>query len=472
MERVLRIWACALFAGAVPCAAQLPIDISVEYATFMYDEAESIVEIYLAVGAADLSYAVRDTSFVAAVPATLGLWRATDASLEGTPEEAVWYHAEDLEFVADDTAAIAEGWYHVRQLRITVPPGEYELRVAAVAATGQEVEVRRDMIVPAYATIESCAISDITLATRIEKSGDRNDPFFKNGLAISPNANQLYGQGMDRLWYYAEAYDTQCAASDAGQYTLFVFVSRANAPMPDGVLQRRRARTARPVDVLVGSFSLSELGSGSYFLRMVMLNEANEAVVEQSRKFFVFNPTVAAQVTTVAAAPTFETSEYATMPDDELERALEHVAVIANDTEKGRMRRIRDPDERRRFLMNFWQVRDPNPNTPANEYREEFYTLLGYANERYSTANEEGWRSDRGRTIIKYGQPSSIEPRLYEADTKPHEIWNYNSIAGEGKAVFIFADLNGFGIYELIHSTVTGERKLANWQVELRSTRF
>jgi hypothetical protein len=61
-----------------------------------------------------------------------------------------------------------------------------------------------------------------------------------------------------------------------------------------------------------------------------------------------------------------------------------------------------------------------------------------------------------------------IEPHLYDRDMIPHEIWQYNNIPGEGRAVFVFADRNSFGRFELIHSSVPGERSLPDWQEELR----
>lgn len=117
--------------------------------------------------------------------------------------------------------------------------------------------------------------------------------------------------------------------------------------------------------------------------------------------------------------------------------------------------------------MDFWKLRDPNPRTPINEFQEDFNSRLQYASDRYTTNFEEGWNTDRGRTLIKYGTPSAIEPHLYDRDMRPHEIWEYNNIPGEGQAIFIFADVDGFGMFEMIHSTVSGERKLANWQREL-----
>jgi len=235
-------------------------------------------------------------------------------------------------------------------------------------------------------------------------------------------------------------------------------------------LQQKGARPVLVVDVLSGSFPIDALPSGSYYLHLVLLNDANESLAEQSRKFFVLNPSLV--VAEEQSAIAFETSEYAVMPEGELERALEHVQIIATENERHRLRRIQDVVDRRRFLMEFWLARDPQPSTPANEYKEDFYTLLRHANERYSIRGVEGWQSDRGRVLIKYGQPARTESRLYDAHAKPHEIWTYNSIPGEGNAVFIFADIDGYGVLKLIHSTVSGERQLVNWQKEVLNTCF
>ena len=113
--------------------------------------------------------------------------------------------------------------------------------------------------------------------------------------------------------------------------------------------------------------------------------------------------------------------------------------------------------------MDFWEVRDPTPGAEGNEFRDEFYRLLMYANERYSAQRVEGWETDRGNTLLRYGRPANVESNMYERGRNPYEIWKYNNIPGEGQAEFIFADLDGFGDFELIHSTVAGERKLPDW---------
>ncbi|NNF02858.1 MAG: GWxTD domain-containing protein [Rhodothermales bacterium] len=451
--------------------AGMPVQVDLDHASFAYEEGVSLVEMYLAFEAATLRY-TRDTlGFRASLPVRLDVVRSTQTNLEGTPDEPVWQDELDLSFILADTTGLREGQHFVQQVRAAIPPGEYELQVQIPdrPETGQRgVSLRRDMLVPDYGEDDVVDVSDITLASSITQGDDRNDPFFKNGLLIRPNANQLFGSGLNRLFYYAEVYNLDRMQPESERYTAFAYLAEANIPQPLPDLQRRSERQVRAPDVLVGSFDVSALPSGSYFLRIAVLNANNEAVTEQSRKFFVYNPDVAREQPVARAEESFETSQYAAMTEEEVERMVEHIGVIMTETERRRVRGIQDLDEKRRFLMDFWQKRDPQPTTPINEYQDEFYSLVQYANDRYTTNMTEGWNTDRGRTLIRYGAPTAIEPHLFDRGFEPYEIWEYNNIPGEGRAQFIFADISGFGSFELIHSTVAGERKLANWQAELR----
>ena len=89
------------------------------------------------------------------------------------------------------------------------------------------------------------------------------------------------------------------------------------------------------------------------------------------------------------------------------------------------------------------------------------------ANERYRAIGRDGWRTDRGRIYIIYGEPDEIQRFPNSSDNKPYEIWNYNQI--EGGVEFIFIDLSGFSEYTLVHSTKRGEIQDPSWQQLLNS---
>jgi GWxTD domain-containing protein len=451
-------------------AQPLPLQVDLDHGSFAYDADRSLLEVYLAFGAQSLHFVRDDGAFTATLPIELRLLRRARGALPGGPEDPIWADSLNLRFAAPDTTGLGEGQKFIHQMRAAVPPGEYELHVIFRGDEERGVRslgMRRDVVVPDFTETGLVGISNLTLASFIEPSEDRDSPFFKNGLMVLPNADQVFGMGLSRLYYYGEVYNVDAVLGEEEDYTLLAFVSDAYAPQPLLNFERRIEREVRSPDVVDGSFELSELPSGSYFLRLVVLDGANESVAEQVRKFFVYNPDVRREAP-MALGESFETSEYASMTEAEVGQAFEHVHVIASERERRRMRSIRDLDERRVFLMEFWKMRDPNTATSVNEFKEEFYSRLQYANERYSSNRGDGWKTDRGHVVMKYGFPTAVEPHHFDRGMLPHEIWQYNNIPGEGQATFVFADRDGFGEFVTIHATVAGERSLPDWRQELR----
>ncbi len=117
------------------------------------------------------------------------------------------------------------------------------------------------------------------------------------------------------------------------------------------------------------------------------------------------------------------------------------------------------------FLINFWKDLDPTPNTLENEYLEKIKQRFNYANEKFKWAKVEGWSTDRGRVLIKYGMPDDIEQHYYDPDTLPYEIWKYQQ---DRNYEFIFVDLRSIGRFDLVHSNMEGEAHNENWKSELQ----
>ena len=74
------------------------------------------------------------------------------------------------------------------------------------------------------------------------------------------------------------------------------------------------------------------------------------------------------------------------------------------DEERNTFKALKSDDEREQFIEQFWLRRDPDPDTDANEYREEYYQRIAYANEHFSSGIP-GWKTDRGRIYIMFGPP-------------------------------------------------------------------
>lgn len=140
----------------------------------------------------------------------------------------------------------------------------------------------------------------------------------------------------------------------------------------------------------------------------------------------------------------------------------EDVRWIITDEETSAFKKLTTNAERDQFIEMFWQRRDPTPDTAENEYKEEHYRRIAYANEHFA-AGVPGWRTDRGRIYIMYGKPDSIDshpmggPYERSADegggqteTFPFEVWRYRYIEGIGQEVEIeFVDDCQCGAYEM-----------------------
>lgn len=138
------------------------------------------------------------------------------------------------------------------------------------------------------------------------------------------------------------------------------------------------------------------------------------------------------------------------------------VAYIITKDEKKAFYALKTDEERENFIENFWRRRDPNPDTEENEYREEYYERIAYANEHF-TSGIPGWKTDRGRVYIAWGKPDSIESHpsggtydrpSYEGGgsttTYPFEIWFYRHLDNVGDGLEIeFVDPTGTGEYRM-----------------------
>jgi GWxTD domain-containing protein len=138
------------------------------------------------------------------------------------------------------------------------------------------------------------------------------------------------------------------------------------------------------------------------------------------------------------------------------------VAYIITRDEKRAFLALQTDEERENFIENFWRRRDPDPDTEENEYREQYYERIAYANEHFSSGIP-GWKTDRGRTYIAWGKPDSIESHpsggaydrpSYEGGgsttTYPFEVWWYRHLDGVGDGIEIeFVDPTGTGEYRI-----------------------
>jgi GWxTD domain-containing protein len=126
----------------------------------------------------------------------------------------------------------------------------------------------------------------------------------------------------------------------------------------------------------------------------------------------------------------------------------EDVAYIITDAERAAFKRLQTDPEREHFIEQFWLRRDPTPGTPENEFKEEHYRRIAYANDHFASGIP-GWKTDRGRIYIVYGPPDEIEDHA-AAGASPHsQQWLYRYIEGVGRNVIVEFQANAAGEFRM-----------------------
>lgn len=142
----------------------------------------------------------------------------------------------------------------------------------------------------------------------------------------------------------------------------------------------------------------------------------------------------------------------------------DEVVYIISPREKSVFQKLNTDRERDLFSEAFWKQRDPSPNSPTNEFREEHYRRINYANHFFgrSTAKP-GWKTDRGRMYIILGEPRDIMRTAGKSEVHPTETWFYQGMTDLGLPAgfhLIFFQRGTTGEYRLYSPLQDGPQML------------
>lgn len=303
--------------------------------------------------------------------------------------------------------------------------------------------------------------SNIQLAYSIKKSDDPSSQFYKNGLEIKPNPTSYYDQLSSKLYYYMEVYADPNQIKDS--IVIEIELKDNNSV---SVLNSRQVKKSGNPIVIVGGYDISSLPNGTY--RLGISERIGNQMVNQlaSKKVFI-------NTGSNTQAPLLAKDQLAivisSLSAQELDELFNQLAYISNDQERRIYKALLTLNDKQKFVEKFFSLR-ANEDYDAFAFYSRYLELIETANQQYSTNFKKGWKTDRGRIFLIYGEPSHIEKAYSSNDTKPYETWTYNNV--EGGVEFIFGDLSENGDYILMHSTKRGEISDKNWiqrlQINLR----
>ena len=138
--------------------------------------------------------------------------------------------------------------------------------------------------------------------------------------------------------------------------------------------------------------------------------------------------------------------------------ANEDVRWIITPEERAAFLKLQTPEQKEQFIEQFWALRDPTPDTRENEFKDEHYRRIAYANVHFGAGATPGWESDRGRVYIVLGPPDEIESHVARTEPTnpgsenatpsfPYQIWRYRRYHSGDDLFFRFVDYCKCGDY-------------------------
>ncbi len=442
-----------------------PVTLSLDAVSFRYSADSALVE-------AAFSIPRRQAVYVRTPEGVFkwsGVFDLAVRSGDSTVTERRWRSENTLA----DTAGLRGDLDFTDVIRLLIKPGFY--RAVLTFRDDQDLdrvaETAVDMIVPDYPESRPC-LSQIRLASRVTPNfQEREHPFFKNSLQVVPNPKPVYSEGSPFLYFYTELYGLTGLAADSGYTIETVVQTRSGAAVPD-VEPLRRVRPA-PAESAVewGAIRVGLLPGGSYCLVVRLLSHGGVQLDERTAFFFVYQPGAEASAEP-AATPLqlYLASEFGDMDEAELDGEFERATVLMRKNERKEYHSLKDAAAKGRWLFEFWRKLDSEPRTLVNETRLDYLRRIQIANQRYRSFTNEGWRTDRGRVFLLYGDPSSSMAYPNEQGMRPYEVWYFDEI--ESGVEFVFVDFNMDREYRLVHSNKRGEIANNDWKDMARTGQF
>jgi GWxTD domain-containing protein len=330
--------------------------------------------------------------------------------------------------------------------------------------TTSRASTKFEIVTPDYPK-HKISISDLQLAQVIQSVSDTgakwNEVFKKSSTFVVPNPNLTFIANMQMLNFYFEIYNAKTfslngvllkySIYDASRQEIAVFDKQIIA-QHDEIMENMSI----PIDILP---------TGAYYIQAVLSYPLENPIdsVFSIKKFIVLNPEIP-PVNSVLFTEnnTFEKSEWATLKDDEVELEVKKALIIASNYEYEKINMLGTIDAKKRFLYVFWKDRDVDTTSTLNEALYNYRQLIENANKFYSIGTlKNGWSTDRGRILLKYGKPNQRDTKSHNGEKRAYESWFYDNI--QGGVEFHFVDLNGYGNYQLVHSTAINEIRNFNW---------
>ncbi|MFQ6009053.1 MAG: GWxTD domain-containing protein, partial [Candidatus Zixiibacteriota bacterium] len=320
--------------------------------------------------------------------------------------------------------------FRVRQVNFDLPPGKYRVDFTlsdedTEAILSRQLKLKLKDYIKRWPTLSDIELVQATQPRQKSTIGTKGaESFAKGDYTVIPSVTGDFGGDKGSpLVYYLEIYRGTSLTESVGLET----VLRSKIK---GMVYRDTSTIllSTPTVRQVRQITLTDFLAGDYELEVVLRGRRNKKL-DAVRKDLRIN----------WSTETLLKHNYKT--------AIDQLRYIATRSEIEKLKGIESFEERLKAFQDFWAQHDPTPETPQNELKLEFYRRVRIANKRFAVMRREGWRTDRGRIFIQYGEPDQIDDYPVAAYRRPYQVWHYYRHGPYRK--FTFVDEFEDGDYKL-----------------------
>lgn len=423
-----------------------------DYAQFGYDSLSNYVEFYYSFNQLGLTYIDTDTADF--VQGLLQI-EINDSIIANNIINKHWIISNQI----TDSANLDRSL--IGLVGFVINKGSYIVNVTGSDANNplNKKTINENIFVEPFLN-SNTALSDVQLASNIVPNSENTSSiFYKNTFEVTPLPASVCGEMQPVMFYYTELYNLQAEPSNT-EMRLDEMIINSRGQLVSS--KSKRINKSVNTRVEVGIVKAYKLSTDTYTLRLNLIDSVANYGVSSAKRFFVYNPSIVpADTFQLTISPVLSTT-FGAMSEEEIDDLFNKSKYVATVPEMDKYKALSTEDAKREFIYNFWKARDENPSDERNENYINYTKRVNDSNAKFSALGKQGWKTDRGRVFIVYGEPSEIERYPNQTDARPYEIWKYESI--EGGVVFIYGDLTGFSDYQLLHSTKRGELRDDYWQ--------
>jgi GWxTD domain-containing protein len=393
----------------------------VDYGVFASDEIGKVrVEVYYQFYNRALTFKPDGDLFKAEYEIEITIMDKRGRKLDGeTQEKSVT--------VASEIQARSASDYRVSQVNFDLEPNKYEIKFNLKDKAGDKNFSDEFGVDAGLSKDDYPKVSKILFAQAVGPADGSSDQFTKGNMMVVPSVSRIYGtEENSKLVYYIEIYNGKDEKSDHVTVQTLIRPRKGDMVYRDTLTETLDA----PVKRQLREISLAEFAPGEYEIEIKLQGRRGKKLDEEKAKFEI------------------EWTEESLL-EHNWKLIVKQISLIAEQKELKALENCESLEERKAGLKEYWDSKDPYPETPRNELKMEFYKRISIANENFGFLSRPGWDTDRGRVLVRYGVPNEIEDFPFSMGTYPYQEWHYyNALRYR---TFTFVDDNHDGDYRLVY---------------------